>query len=131
MANPTRLPRIVPTSGWTFESVYLPPSTIVGCSTYQLHFDESVYEEARVFRPERWLAGSVTEEMQRNWFAFGAGPRSCLAKTLALTEIYVAVAKIVESGVLEGASVTQQRIEVFEWFNAKVKGEKIELSWSR
>lgn len=128
MANPTRLSRIVPSSGWTFKNFQFPPGTVVGCSAFQLHFDESVFLEAKKFRPERWLE-NVTDEMNKHWFAFGAGPRSCLAKNLATTELFVATEKVVMSDVLRGARVRQEEVEVLEWFNAKVKGEKIEVIW--
>jgi len=128
MANPTRLPRTVPPTGWTYKDYHFPPGTLVGCSAYQLHFDESVFQDAKRFCPERWLE-NVSDEMNKSWFAFGAGPRSCIAKNLAITELFVATEKVVVSNVLRGARVCKEEIEVFEWFNAKVKGEKIEIVW--
>lgn len=128
MANPTRLPRIVPSSGFNYKDTYLPPGTVVGSSTFRLHFDGAIFPNAREFRPERWLEG-VTEEMNKHWFAFGAGPRSCLAKNLVITELFVATEKVVASDVLRDARVCQETVEVFEWFNAKVKGGRIEIIW--
>lgn len=129
MANPTRLPRLVPSSGWTLDSVQIPPGTIVGCSTFQMHFDEAVFPNARTFQPERWLEDNVTPEMNRNWFAFGAGPRGCIARNLATVELFTATERVVESNILRGAKACQDEVEILEWFNSKVKGEKIELAW--
>jgi len=67
--------------------------------------------------------------MNENWFTFGAGPRACIARNLAMTELYMATEKFVESRLLERAKVCQDKVEIYEWFNASVKGEKIELVW--
>ncbi|EDN93338.1 predicted protein [Sclerotinia sclerotiorum 1980 UF-70] len=59
MANPTRLPHVVPTGGWTFKSVYFPARTIIGCSAYELHFNAEVFPNPYEFQSERWLEGNV------------------------------------------------------------------------
>ncbi|CAD6448928.1 37a5e44e-206e-4990-9005-f5b8ba8e654f [Sclerotinia trifoliorum] len=130
MANPTRLPHIVPTGGWTFKSVYFPAGSIVGCSGYELHFNAEVFPNPHEFQPERWLEGNITAEANKYWFAFGAGSRACIARNLATVELLMAVEKVVENDVLRGARVCQERVEIFEWFNSSVKGEKMELIWS-
>jgi hypothetical protein len=33
--------------------------------------------------------------------------------------------------VLDGAIAVQEHVEIYEWFNSKVKGERIELAWER
>ncbi|KAF1962028.1 cytochrome P450 4A10 [Byssothecium circinans] len=126
MANPTRLPHIVPAGGWTFKSTYFPRNTIVGCSAFELHMNPSIFPNPRSFSPERWLDAS--EEMNKYWFAFGAGSRACIARNLATVELLCATERVVASGVLEGARAVGE-VRIFEWFNSKVKGEKIELIW--
>ncbi|KAI9642601.1 hypothetical protein NHQ30_009406 [Ciborinia camelliae] len=130
MANPTRLPHVVPDGGWTFKSTYFPAGSIVGCSAYELHFNSDVFPNPYDFQPERWLEGNITPEANKYWFAFGAGSRACIARNLATVELYMAVEKVVESDVLRGARVCQEKVEIYEWFNSSVKGEKIELIWS-
>ncbi|KAB8298587.1 hypothetical protein EYC80_000766 [Monilinia laxa] len=103
MANPTRLPHVVPTTGWTFKSTYFPVGSIVGCSAYELHFNSEVFPNPHDFQPERWLEGNVTPEANKYWFAFGAGSRACIARNLATVELFMAVEKLVESDVLRGA----------------------------
>jgi cytochrome P450 len=128
MANPTRLPHVVPVGGWMFKGTFFPAGTIVGCSGYELHFNETVFSEPRKFMPERWL--NATEDMSKHWFAFGAGSRACIARNLATLELYLATGKLASSKVLDGGHAIQQGdIEIFEWFNSKVKGEKIEIIW--
>ncbi|KAJ8060725.1 hypothetical protein OCU04_011029 [Sclerotinia nivalis] len=130
MANPTRLPHVVPTGGWTFKSIYFPAGTIVGCSAYELHFNLEVFSNPREFQPERWLEGNITAEANKYWFAFGAGSRACIARNLATVELLMAVEKVAENDVLRGARVVQEEVEIYEWFNSSVKGEKMELIWS-
>ncbi|KAL9096203.1 MAG: hypothetical protein Q9165_001726 [Trypethelium subeluteriae] len=127
MANPTRLPRIVPSSGWTFKHVFLPPGTIVSCQIYSLHFNPSIFSQPFEFRPERWLDPSA--EMLRDHIPFGIGTRQCIARNLASAELFMSMQRIVEEDCLRGASVTRSSIERLDWFNSKVSGEKIELLW--
>jgi cytochrome P450 len=131
MANPTRLPHVVPSGGWTFKSTTFPAGALVGCSAYELHFNEDVYPNAHAFLPERWLEGNATPKASKAWFAFGAGSRSCIAKNLATIELLMATEKLVERDVLRGAKVCQDEVEIYEWFNSRVKGEKIELIWEK
>jgi cytochrome P450 len=87
--------------------------------------------------PQRWLEGNVTPEMNVAFIPFGLGPRQCIARNLAMSELSIALRLLVESGVLEGLEVvggvrvlgsSQRRIAILEWFNSKVIGEKVELS---
>jgi len=134
MANPTRFPRVVPPGGWTFTTsstgaIYnFPADTLVGCQPYSLHFDPSVYPQPFEYRPERWLEGG-TPEMQRDWFAFGLGQRQCIARNLAQFELQLAVRAIAREGLLENTRA-EGKIEMMEWFNSKIKEEKIEIAWA-
>jgi hypothetical protein len=70
--------------------------------------------------------------MGKSFFAFGAGSRACIARNLAMTELYWATERIVEGDVLNGARTPggkEEKVEIYEWFNSSVKGEKIELVW--
>ncbi|OJD40273.1 cytochrome p450 [Diplodia corticola] len=131
MAISTRLPRVVPAGGYQHNGTYLPPATVVGLSAYQLHLNPAVYPEPRAFRPERWVEGAGEERMQRDFMPFGKGARACIARNLAMLELYVATAAVVEAGVLEGggARTVRAEIECLEWFNARVKGGVIEIVW--
>lgn len=127
MANPSRLPRIVPVEGWTFKGVYFPPGTIVACAPYEMHLNEEVFTDALAFEPERWE--SPTEAMKRDAIPFGLGTRQCIARNLASMELYAAVLRLVEADVLRGAGVVEENVVILEWFNSKVVGEKVELVW--
>lgn len=127
-ANATRLPRVVPSSGWHFGGHYFPPGTIVGIASPQLFSNPDIFHEPTAFRPERWTTASA--EMQRDLVPFSLGIRQCIAKNLATAELYMAVEKVVESDILRGAKAVQDKLELWEWFNVAMKGNKIELAWA-
>lgn len=128
MANPSRLPRIVPTEGWFFKGIYFAGGSEVSCTPYELHFNPDTFEQPHEFMPERWLQAS--DAMNRDSIPFGLGSRQCIARNLATMELYCAVQRLVEQDVLKGASCCAANIEILQWFNSKVAGEKIELVWT-
>lgn len=134
MANPSRLPRVVPPTGWTFGDCTIAAGTVVGCSAYELHFNPDTFPEPRLFRPERWTETKDErrlEVMNREFIPFGLGPRQCIARNLATVELFYAVKAVVESGILDGSEPVGDKIEILEWFNSKVVGERIELKWTK
>ncbi|OTA52251.1 cytochrome P450 [Hypoxylon sp. EC38] len=137
MANPTRLTRIVPPSslGLRVGGVLLPSGTIVGCSAYNLHHDPDVFPDPFAFRPERWLDDGTDRGlrrlgMEKNMIPFGAGSRACIGKNLAQQQLHDTVIAVIDSEVLEGARTCQERIEIIEWFNADIKGHRLNIKWS-
>lgn len=129
MANPTRLPHVVPEGGWTFKGTRFPAGSFVGISAHELHFNEKVFPDPFSFQPERWLEENT--EATKSFFAFGAGSRACIARNLATFELYMGAERLVERDVLRGAKACQDKVEIYEWFNSSVKGEKIELIWEK
>ena len=134
MANPTRLPRTVPPSGFTFtspatnKSYYFPPGTQIGCQIHTLHLNAAVFPEPHTFNPSRWLK-DVTPEMQRDWIPFGLGARQCIARNLATQELFLMVRALVREDVLKGAKAVGDEVRILEWFNSKVVEERVELEW--
>ncbi|KAI0884088.1 cytochrome P450 [Annulohypoxylon maeteangense] len=135
MANPTRMTRIVPSSGLRVGDTLLPPGTIVGCAAYNLHHDPDVFPEPFSFRPERWLddgtdRGLRRPGMEKSMIPFGVGSRACIGKNLAQQQLHDTVVAIIDSEVLEGSRTCQERIEIIEWFNADIKGHRLNIKWS-
>lgn len=128
MANPVRLPRVVPPQGWKYSEYFIPPKANVGVAAFELHFDQNIFPEPKRYLPERWL--EPTAEMNTNFIPFGKGARSCLARNLATTEILIATEAIVRADVLQGAMRVKDKIEINEWFNSQVKDRAIDLIWS-
>lgn len=130
MANPSKLARVVPDHGWTFKGTKFPAGTEVSCAPFELHFNESVFENPREFNPRRWVEeGLTSKEMERDSIPFGQGTRQCIARNLATAELFLAVKALVESGVMHGAQAVADKIEIQEWFNSHVVGGKIEMKW--
>jgi cytochrome P450 len=128
MANPTRLPRIVSAGGLLVPGLpFIPAGTSVGVSAYTLHFNDAVFKDAHQFVPERW--SSPTEAMLRDSMPWGAGPRQCIARTLATAELFWAVQEVVKQDVLRGAKAVKDEVKILEWFNSKVIDERLELVW--
>ncbi|KAF2094901.1 cytochrome P450 [Rhizodiscina lignyota] len=82
------LPRVVPVGGTEFDGHYLPAGTIVGVNPWVVQRNKEVYgEDVETFRPERWLNKEDKGDMQRYFFAFGAGARLCIGKNISWLEM--------------------------------------------
>ncbi|KAJ6083488.1 hypothetical protein N7467_007623 [Penicillium canescens] len=85
------LERVVPPAGISINGHFLPGGTIVGCSPWTVHLDESVFgHRPDQFRPERWLdmPNDKVAEMNNTLFTFGAGSRTCIGKNISLLEMH-------------------------------------------
>jgi cytochrome P450 len=51
--------------------------TVVGISSLFLHTDETIFPNAKEFRPDRWLQPD-SKALEKWLVTFGRGPRSCL-----------------------------------------------------
>lgn len=128
MSTPTRIPRVVPQGGWSFHGYWFPEGTTVGCQPYTLHFNPSVFPDPFTFKPERWLEGP-SQDMQRDWIPFSLGQRGCLARNLAQSELQIALRAIAREDLLGGATALGDGIEIYDWFNSKLVGERLDLIW--
>ncbi|GKT76950.1 pisatin demethylase [Colletotrichum tofieldiae] len=97
------LPRVVPKGGVELSGVFFPENftdekkSVVGCSAWALHYNPKVTTAPEVFRPERWLDGSVRDLSQKpsESFSFGGGSRVCIGKNISLLEIFKVIPQIV------------------------------------
>ncbi|KAI1645977.1 cytochrome P450 [Daldinia loculata] len=134
MANPSRLTRVVPADGLDVGGFHIPPGTIVGAAASVLHYNPAVFPDPLSFYPERWLdegqdSGLRRLGMERSLFMFGIGSRACIGKNLAQQILLQAVKALAESDVLDYSKTCQENIEIIEWFNAEIKGHKLEIEW--
>jgi len=74
--------------------VSLPAGTLVMCLMRPAAVDERHFADALSFRPERWLEGLSASSSKRVAMPFGAGPRICPGRYLALLEIKMAAAML-------------------------------------
>lgn len=92
------LTRVIREGGAHFAGQYFPAGTEVGINAWVLHRNTSIFgPDAHAFQPERWLTGNAEEraKLERNFIAFGAGPRVCLGKNISLLEMSKVVPEIV------------------------------------
>lgn len=85
------MPRIVPTQGATIAGRFIPGGSTVGINAWVAHRNKSVYgSDADSWRPERWLeidAAGRGADIERYFFAFGMGSRTCIGKNISLLEM--------------------------------------------
>ncbi|KAH7160419.1 cytochrome P450 [Dactylonectria estremocensis] len=85
----------------TDTGVTLPPGTIVGMQNYIHHRDPSIFPKPDEFIPERWLEnhemsrGISLEDANAALTPYSVGSRNCMGQTLAKTELYLAVPRLV------------------------------------
>lgn len=111
--------------------VVLPVGTQISCQPYSMHRIESVFENADLWIPERWLQKESESDheysarmtsMQRYMMPFGKGVRMCLGMQVALIEMKLALANLYWRF---GSDICQDWCDVVE-SDAKV-GKKIEI----
>ncbi|KAJ8090527.1 hypothetical protein PM082_002415 [Marasmius tenuissimus] len=101
----------------------IPKGTTIAIPVNVVHSDPSVFgDDADVFRPDRWSERQKKGiRNEREIFAFSEGPRTCIGKMFALTEIKVLLVTLFRQ-----FSVSCSRdIEPFQSFvvRPRVKGE--------
>lgn len=128
MSTPTRIPRVVPLGGWYFRDYYIPEGSTVGCQPYTLHLNPAVFPDPFAFKPERWL-DEPSPEMQRDWIPFSLGQRACLARNLAQSELQIAIRAVAREDLLNGATAVGDNVEIYDWFNSKLVGDRLDLVW--
>jgi cytochrome P450 len=86
----------------------LPAHTTVICLMRPAAIDERRFADARTFRPERWLAGAggveVDSSAKRALMPFGAGPRLCPGRYLALAEMKMVIAMLLRGFEIEAVT---------------------------
>ncbi len=75
----------------TIDNVQVPKGSLVWCVMRHDSVDDKHFANAQAFEPERWFAPTVAKQVS---MPFGAGPRTCPGRYLALLEIKVAVAML-------------------------------------
>ena len=93
------LQRTVPAQGTTISGRFIPGNSTVGINSWVAHHNTSVYgPDADTWRPERWLeieAAGRGAEVERYFFAFGMGSRTCIGKNISLLEMSKLIPQLV------------------------------------
>ncbi|KAL4900216.1 hypothetical protein BDW74DRAFT_170980 [Aspergillus multicolor] len=102
MHSATGLPfwRVVPEGGAEIAGRFFPAGAVVGVNAWVAHYDEGVFEEPHLFRPERWIeaeSGLDPEKarvMNEMYMPFGLGSRTCLGKHISILEMSKLIPRI-------------------------------------
>jgi cytochrome P450 len=75
---------------------HIPAGTPVGLTSVQIHHDESIFPNSKLFSPERWLdaSGQLTRDLDKYMVSFCAGSRQCMGINLAHAELYLCLSAI-------------------------------------
>src|SRR5271170_3421781 len=94
------LPRQVLSGGIVIDDESLPAGVVVGTPHYTIHHNPAYFPSPFTFNPSRWIADSspsMTADsvaLARSAFCpFSIGPRGCIGKGMAYTEVSTALAR--------------------------------------
>lgn len=72
------------------------PRAKVECSMYVTHRHPAFWQQADDFAPERFMPSQASRIEPFSYFPFGAGPRTCMGQQLAMLEMELIVAMVVQ-----------------------------------
>ncbi len=73
-----------------------PAGTWVVMSPWVVHRDARFHPNPTAFQPERWLDAGHRHALPLSYFPFGAGPRLCIGRPFALTEMALVAAILLQ-----------------------------------
>jgi cytochrome P450 len=92
---------VQPTRDTTIADIEVPKGTLLMCLMRAGAIDERRFPDARAFDPGRWLSGASAASPKRVSMPFGAGPRLCPGRYLAILEMKIVTAMLLNSFELE------------------------------
>ncbi|KAE8452045.1 hypothetical protein EG329_002210 [Mollisiaceae sp. DMI_Dod_QoI] len=102
----------------------IPPNTPVGLTSVQIHHNESIFPNSKLFSPERWLDGK-NKSIEKYMVSFTSGSRQCLGINLAHAELYLGLSAIWRQwGSLECRGMDD--VGVFELWETGIRDVEIE-----
>jgi cytochrome P450 len=78
------------------DGVRLPVGTLVILSQWVIHRLPDIWQDAEVFKPERWDPAREQPIPPGAYFPFGGGPRTCIGMPLAQMEARLILASILQ-----------------------------------
>ncbi|KAL7919286.1 cytochrome P450 [Trichoderma austrokoningii] len=90
------LPRTINERGDTIAGHFVPPGAHIEIWLWTAFHSPDYWTRPEEFIPERWLGDPQFENDKREIFTpFSVGPRGCIAKNLALTEMRLIIARMI------------------------------------
>jgi len=93
-----------PTRDTEIAGVQVPKKTLVMCLMRAGAIDERRFPEAAAFDPVRWLSGAQASSPKRVSMPFGAGPRLCPGRYLAILEMKMVMAMLLSRYEIESVA---------------------------
>jgi cytochrome P450 len=78
------------------DGVKLPVGTLLVLSQWVMHRLPEIWQDAEMFKPERWDPANEQHIPPGAYFPFGGGPRTCIGMPLAQLEAKVILARILQ-----------------------------------
>src|SRR5215471_14286351 len=78
------------------DGVKLPVGTLIILSQWVMHRLPEIWQDAEVFKPERWDPANEQQIPPGAYFPFGGGPRTCIGMPLAQLEARIILASILQ-----------------------------------
>jgi cytochrome P450 len=98
------LERVTPPEGAHIAGEYIRGGIIVTSNAWIVHRHKPTYgEDVETYRPERWIdcdSGQLAA-MNRSSLVFGAGPNTCIGKSIGLLELYKMIPTILRMFTIE------------------------------
>ncbi|SPO05597.1 related to isotrichodermin C-15 hydroxylase (cytochrome P-450 monooxygenase CYP65A1) [Cephalotrichum gorgonifer] len=92
---PTHLPRVSPAGGEFVDGYWIPEGTSVSIPQWSAYRSEINFRDPDVFDPERWLGDiRYNSDNKAVLQPFSAGPRNCIGKNLAYSEMRMILARL-------------------------------------
>ncbi len=93
-----------PTEPVELASYRIPRGAAVLLSQWVVHRDPRWYDDPETFDPDRWTNDRARQRPNYAYFPFGAGPRQCIGKPVAETEMKLITSTIAQNHRLEHTS---------------------------
>ncbi|UPK90664.1 hypothetical protein LCI18_001599 [Fusarium solani-melongenae] len=99
---PLGFPRLVPKGGAIVDGFHLPANTSIYMSQFAANLSPRNFVDPESFRPERWMNDPrYAKDVKGVFQPFSFGPRVCIGKHLAYTEMRLALSKVLYAFDLE------------------------------
>ena len=98
-----------PTRDTVVAGIEVPKKTLIMCLMRAGATDERRFPDANAFDPARWLAGASASSPKRVSMPFGAGPRLCPGRYLAILEMKMVMAMLLSSFDIESVTTPDGR----------------------
>ncbi|EJD41001.1 cytochrome P450 [Auricularia subglabra TFB-10046 SS5] len=110
------------TADFVYNGMYIPGGTVVIMNCYAMHHDPARYADPWAFNPDRYYGDALssaessrlTNPMQRDHFAFGAGRRICPGMHVAEHSLWLAISRLLWAFKIEAVPGEPINLEEYE-----------------